>query len=456
MNKKRIISLLLIFCMVFSLLPLGVIKADATQEDEQVKEDAMDSINSDLNEFKLGQTQTIADDGYIGIPVEISIYFDSANYTVRSGYGGTPVIIYVVNTYAERVGTDTDSEIIESMLRRGYVVTVLDYKNDVRAVSPDLDWSVQGIRNDIKAKKYFNDSVFPQGTYYDNYVVPAGCNVSLYNVFWEADKHGVDGTLEKIVEIWNTDFRGVKGEKLVKWVYSDGTRKSTLDKANDGTAPVLYDANGNFIDLGFYRRVEPICANLPRQEYADQALFSRMKIMQTNADVSDLSANIEESIKRAKNNNPICIYKELMQCTLPAAKKIINDYVQHITYEDLVEKYLRAIGANEVLKPAPNESSIDEGDADRVAYFEQLKVAVMVQIKKHDYSTDDWSVNQIELYKNNHTNQNEDYNVQLWVVSNAEDFTEEAKRKAQEANVRLINGNDFAKMILDVGLKHFM
>lgn len=227
----------------------------------------------------------------------------------------------------------------------------------------------------------------------------------------------------------------------------------SLAQVKDG---YLYDANGNFIDLGFYRRVEPICANLPRQEYADQALFSRMKIMQTNADVSDLSANIEESIKRAKNNNPICIYKELMQCTLPAAKKIINDYVQHITYEDLVEKYLRAIGANEVLKPAPNESSTDEGDADRVAYFEQLKVAVMVQIKKHDYSTDDWSVNQIELYKNNHTNQNEDYNVQLWVVSNAEDFTEEAKRKAQEANVRLINGNDFAKMILDVGLKHFM
>ena len=261
MNKKRIISLLLIFCMVFSLLPLGVLKADATQEDEQVKEDAMDSIKSDLNEFKLGQTQTIADDGYIGIPVEISIYFDSANYTVRSGYGGTPVIIYVVNTYAERVGTDTDSEIIESMLRRGYVVTVLDYKNDVRAVSPDLDWSVQGIRNDIKAKKYFNDPVFPQGTYYDNYVVPAGCNVSLYNVFWEADKHGVDGTLEKIVEIWNTDFRGVKGEKLVKWVYSDGTRKSTLDKANDGIAPVWYDANGNVDASGEYTKVKYTVAN---------------------------------------------------------------------------------------------------------------------------------------------------------------------------------------------------
>lgn len=220
---------------------------------------------------------------------------------------------------------------------------------------------------------------------------------------------------------------------------------------NDG---YLYSNDGNLIDLGFYRRVKVHHLKINRQEYADQALFSRMKIMQTNADISDLGENVKESIKRADSNNPIYIYKELMQSTLPIAKKIIDNYVQHITYEDLVEKYLWAIGANEVRKPATNESSTDEGDADRVAYFEQLKVAVMVQIKKHDSTTDDWAVNQIELYKNNHIN--EDYNVQLWVISNAEDFTEEAKRKAREANVRLINGDDFAKMILDVGLKHFM
>lgn len=268
----------------------------------------------------------------------------------------------------------------------------------------------------------------------DIVVVPTWGNFSIFKI---ADDNIY--TNESIQQLLASD-------KLKDWNGSDVHLKNGY----------LYDANDNFIDLGFYRRVEPICTNLPRQEYADQALFSRMKIMQTNADVSDLSEKIEESIKRAKNNNPICIYKELIGRTLPAAKEIINDYVQHITYEDLVEKYLWAIGANEVLKPATNESSTDEGDADRVAYFEQLKVAVMVQIKKHDSSTDDWAVNQIELYKNNHINQNEDYNVQLWVISNAEDFTEEAKRKAREANVRLINGDDFAKMILDVGLKHFM
>ena len=32
----------------------------------------------------------------------------------------------------------------------------------------------------------------------------------------------------------------------------------SLAQIKDG---YLYDANGNFIDLGFYRRVEPICAN---------------------------------------------------------------------------------------------------------------------------------------------------------------------------------------------------
>ena len=56
-------------------------------------------------------------------------------------------------------------------------------------------------------------------------------------------------------------------------------------------------------------------------------------------------------------------------------------------------------------------------------------------------------------YRENH--QNEDYNVQLWVISNADNYTEDAKQKAFAQNVRLINGTDFARMILEVGLKHF-
>lgn len=215
----------------------------------------------------------------------------------------------------------------------------------------------------------------------------------------------------------------------------------------------LYDEHEKFIDLGFFRKVEPVVLKLPRQLYADQALYSRMKILQTNADISDISGSIEDAIKRGKSEAPISIHEELIKSTLQAAQQTITDYTQHHKYEELVEKYLRAIGATEVVKPAPNETSTECGDADRVAYFEELKVAILVQVKKHNSITNEWAVNQIIAYKDNHTNA--DYNVQMWVISNANEFTEEAKRKANAENVRLINGQDFARMILEVGLKHF-
>ena len=229
-------------------------------------------------------------------------------------------------------------------------------------------------------------------------------------------------------------------------------QRAHITKDNDGYV-FLNDEENECIDLGFFRKVEPIAVKLPRQEYANQALFSRMKILQTNADISDIWESVEEAITRGKGHLPIRIHDELVKATLTATQRAITEYTQNIEYENLVEKYLWAIGASDITKPATNETETEYGDADRVAYFEELKVAVMVQVKKHKNITNEWAVEQIIAYKENH--QNEDYNVQLWVISNADDFTDEAKQKAITSNVRLINGEDFARMILEVGLKHF-
>ena len=237
-------------------------------------------------------------------------------------------------------------------------------------------------------------------------------------------------SLEKIISI----------KDLIDW---DGNSTHFDDKN------YLCDINNDIVDLGFFRTVKLLTPKLPRQEYADDRLFSRMKILQTNANISDL----EKSILRAESLKPILIHDELLKATLESAKRAITTFVQHHAYEKLVEKYLKAIGADDVIKPAPNESKTSEGDADRVAYFENLKTAVMVQVKKHNHQTGKWAVEQIKAYKDNHLHA--EYNIQMWIISNAEDFTYEAKQEAHENNVRLINGEDFARMILEVGLKHF-
>ncbi|MBE7020220.1 MAG: hypothetical protein E7411_02145 [Ruminococcaceae bacterium] len=246
-TTKKIISLLIALIMIFP--------AWISIPSEAAGNDAMTAINSSLASYKQGSTIEVADDGYIGIPVSISTYFDKNNFTVKSGYNGTPVIVYVVNTNTERIGTAPDTEIIDSMLKRGYVVTVVDYKNSPLAAGQALDWSIQAIRNNVKEKVYFTDSIFPSGTYYDNHVVPAGYDISLNNLYWEMDKHAADGTFDFLVNNWNTDFRGIKGDKSVKWVRPDGTRKTVAD-AKDGTSPVWYNASGTVDANGEYTKVK--------------------------------------------------------------------------------------------------------------------------------------------------------------------------------------------------------
>lgn len=211
-----------------------------------------------------------------------------------------------------------------------------------------------------------------------------------------------------------------------------------------------YNVNDKVIDLGFYRKVKPILINIPREGYADQELYSRMKIRQTNADISDLEKSIEYARKAFEENKPINLKEQIVEETAPKLLAIIEKLTSDIKFEDLVEWYLKTLGAR-IEKPSKNESATEEGDADRVGYFDSIKTAIMVQVKKHEGITDDWAVQQIKAYRANHNYG--DYHTQMWVISTCEKYSEEAKNEAAEADVRLINGLEFAKMILDSGLE---
>lgn len=255
-NVKRysviLFSVFLILASLFAVIALA-----------EEKTDAMTAIEASLAEkYRVLEPTVIANDGYIGIPVEYSVYYDTAKGNAVPGFtvnGGTPMVMYIVNTETERVGTDSDVNIIQSMLDRGFIVAVIDYQHNPRSVSPAIDWSTQELRRYFGIGNYIsNASCIPKGSYKDNYVVPAGCNVSINNIFWEADKHAAAGTLEKIVETWNNDFRGTTGDIIIKWVDENGNRKATQnapssadgahdkdDPRHDGSAPVWYmDAKG--------------------------------------------------------------------------------------------------------------------------------------------------------------------------------------------------------------------
>lgn len=211
-------------------------------------------------------------------------------------------------------------------------------------------------------------------------------------------------------------------------------------------------ADGRQIDMGFYRKVEPVAVDIPRRDYAPQALFSRMKIQQTNANINDLRDEVEDAIKRFREHTPINLHNEFLD---EAAKGLLQQMRSKLNdgkLEQLVEWYMQQLGANTYI-PAKNSTSHDEGDADVIATFDNLNgFTILVQVKAHKDYTNDWAVQQINAYKQAMEKRRLYISSQKWVVSTCDKFSEEAMRMAEASDVRLVAGLEFARMLIENGI----
>ena len=239
-------------------------------------------------------------------------------------------------------------------------------------------------------------------------------------------------------------------------IFSNESIDSSVFVDWNGTRAILqedsyyYNGNSRPIDLGFYRRVKPILFNIPRMGFADQKLISRMKIRQTNADISDLKDSIENAKKAYEEQKPINLKEKIVEDTAPKLLALIEKLTSADRFENLVEWYLKSLGARTEI-PSKNSPDKGEGDADVIGYFENIKTAIMIQVKKHEGVTDEWAIQQIRAYKTNHSY--DDYHTQMWVISTCEHYSQKAMNEADEAGIRLITGIEFASMILDAGLE---
>ena len=227
------------------------------------------------------------------------------------------------------------------------------------------------------------------------------------------------------------------------WIDWNGDR-ATLDQNGYPTY-----SDGRIIDMGFYRKVEPLRLNISRDEYATQALYSRMKIRQTNADISDL---MEEVCSVLEHQEPINLKSAFVSSAAEILSNQMRDLMNDRKIEEIVRWYMESLGAV-VYIPAKNSTKTNEGDADVVATFDKLNNhTILIQVKAHSGFTDSWAVEQIALYAKTFEDSLEDRSTQLWVISTCEDFTEDTKRLASEKGILLINGRAFAEMLIDNGL----
>ena len=252
------------------------------------------------------------------------------------------------------------------------------------------------------------------------------------------------------------DVYEVIGDHPLSKEYISNYIKSTEGKC-------LFDnRNGSFykigtteeLDLGFFWEVKPIELNISRKKYADNNLQRRLKFQMTNIEMTDLGDEIEKAIdnkRKGKNNNiKTAIFDSTSELIVENLKKKINDS----GFEKIVRWYLECLGATSAFIPPKSALSREKGDIDVVALFDELRIAVFVQVKQYDFEVNKNAIEQVfNAYNSTYYNKYPDRTSLLWVVATCERFSDDAIDYANENNVRCICGNEFAQMLLNVGFK---
>lgn len=207
------------------------------------------------------------------------------------------------------------------------------------------------------------------------------------------------------------------------------------------------DENGDKVD--FFWEVKPIAVDISRSEYADATLTKRMHYRGTNVDCDDISNSIESSIKNFKKKAPINLSLDIIDACSNEILKLIKSKLNPIKFEELIKLYFNQCGASYVDKP--DKINNKDGDSDIDASFDIIKTIIHVQAKFHEGNTDKWAIEQINDFIKNKSN-DDGYSHIGWVISTCDDFSEEAKMKAYENNISLINGKTFAEMLIRAGV----
>lgn len=229
-----------------------------------------------------------------------------------------------------------------------------------------------------------------------------------------------------------------------------------------------YEKKGKEIDLGFVIKVRCIFPEFERKLVTSE-LTSRMKIRVTTADISDLKT-IEACIKAGEDQKPILLYENIIDDLATKLTEQICTILNEDQFEELIKWYMERCNAVSWILPKNDPDKEDYADADVVGVFNNLKHMVYVQAKHHKNmsTTSDWSVEQIKRYKDqgigknnkpdDYDQENEDDNYQwsysYWVITSGGDFSKDALNIAKDNSIRLINGKEFSRMLIDVGLKN--
>lgn len=208
------------------------------------------------------------------------------------------------------------------------------------------------------------------------------------------------------------------------------------------------------VDIGFVRTVKLLFEDISRYDYAPADLTSRLKYMGTNCNIDDLKDSITTATTQFTKKMPINLYGQISEGCIDIIKSEISKMTNPDKFEKLVKWYFDKVGADiaTILHKNPSDK-IGTEDADVFAEFESIRTKIYVQVKQYQGKTGKNAVEQISQYKEKEklSSHSDGYTIEYWVISMSDTFDDDAKMKAQDDNIILINGNEFAEMLLRAG-----
>jgi hypothetical protein len=101
------------------------------------------------------------------------------------GDAAPPLVFYLQNLAAPRVGTDTDDLIIHDLRKSGHLVVLLDYAKHDRARVPFINRDLAKLRDDLLRRRLLADRRFDSARVF---IVPSGHRLTRDIVFYRDDK----------------------------------------------------------------------------------------------------------------------------------------------------------------------------------------------------------------------------------------------------------------------------
>ena len=254
-----------------------------------------------FDEFKnyMIQSTYLANDGILGLPVEIVTYCKDTHTNAE-----TNVILYVMGANIERIGTEKNVDILADLLDEGYIVITLDYLGAPEAKGTDLDFSVQTIKQKIKNGSYVQGL---QRLANCIYVLPEGYRILPEVVYYTIDENGTKGCLERIVDSWNNGFKASSGAKKVPGGWKEA--KSIED---------CIDQKGNTVDLKY--RLSILYPSQPKRE---------TPVWVNSSSNTHMIAPTVTTYSHAMANSAVfggCTFVVYDHCYIPMASRIYGYY----------------------------------------------------------------------------------------------------------------------------------